>query len=163
MCAKLGCFSLKSSAYYFNMKSVLGLFIVHLYVAMIGCHSSQSFKQMPLDSVAILSHRTAIKSNVSSVTGVINGMTLIDSVQYSVSLHINSVQSKGLSENFAEEGQDVTLAPQFVVDEKNSVDVTNERNKKLLRLRYAKAGDTFNGKISLSSNGKWVIIDVESH
>lgn len=150
------------------MKCIRLFFVIQVIVIVTGCRPGEASRQAGADSTSALRRQvakkqTAIKPNASSVSGIITALELIDSLRYKVSIQINSSLTAGSMENFAEPGQHIVAAPQFFLTEGGFIDTTVERNKRLLGLRTARSGDMFIGKISLTANGNWVIVDVESN
>jgi hypothetical protein len=105
---------------------------------------------------------TTIKQNITIVGGVVESVVILDSINYQISFLVNTALPEGGLESIAEIGQKITAVSSYVVSEGGSVDIGNERNQQIFRLRSAVAKDVFIGKISLTDKQGWVIVDVES-
>lgn len=143
------------------------LFIVGMIFLFAGCRSSEISQQSVAGSaevhgIAANSSKAGIRPNASLVSGIINSIDLIDSLQFRLSLQISSSLPAGSMESFAEIGQEVVASPQFYLGEGGTMDLFNERNQRLLKVRDAKSGDMFIGKICLDGKGRWLIVEVES-
>ncbi len=151
-----------------DMKCIRLFFVLQVLVIVTGCRPMEASRQAGTDSTIVL-HRpvvkqqTAVKPNASSVSGIITALELIDSLRYKVSIQVSSSLPEGSVVNFAEAGQQIVAAPQFFLTGNGVIDTTVERNRRLLGLRTARSGDMFIGKVSLTANGNWVIVDVESN
>ena len=135
----------------------------------IGCHSPETMKQTASSGGGTTKPRaeaqesspTIIKPNASLISAVIESLVIIDDLQYRIAVRINSSTSVAGMATLAEPGQQTVLSPQYLFSNDKSIETTSDRNKKLMTLRSAKPGDTFRGKISLSGEGKWVLVEVE--
>ena len=103
----------------------------------------------------------ALKPNVLTIDATVESVIILDHIGYRVRLRINSAMSGPGMESMAP-GHRFEAVPQFVLDARNAVDVTQERNKKLLALRRSKAGDPLHGKIVLSNDSRWYLIDIDT-
>ena len=105
---------------------------------------------------------TTFKANLSRIAGTVKSVALIDTFYFRLSARIDSATAIGEMPSFAEPGSEVTLAPQYINDSNGSVDVANERNKRLLYLRSLKEGAHFHGKIVRQPVGAWTIVDTDT-
>ena len=97
----------------------------------------------------------------NDIKGTILGIQLIDSLQYKLTLRVDSVFAQEDIPVIAEARQEITARPQFSQGEGGSINPSEERNRRLLSLRSAKEGDTFHGVIALSSTTKeWYLLNV---
>lgn len=105
---------------------------------------------------------TAIKQNLTAVGVLVESVVLLDSINYKISFVVNTAIPHGGFESIAEVGQRITASPSYVVSEDGTIDMNNERNKRLFNLREAVSNDIFIGKISLTDKHGWVIVDVDA-
>lgn len=125
----------------------------------IGCHYCTIQQSGSSTESATHSNPSALKQQVSYVTGVVDTVIIIDPTRYTISVRVTSVASGGMGESIAEPGQRVTLIPQFVNDADGKPDLSHRRSKKLISLRSAKSGDTIQCSIIYSIENGWMIID----
>jgi len=101
------------------------------------------------------------KENVTLIGAVVESIELVDSVQFKVAIELRTAIPAGGAESIAEPGQRITVIPAYMSGEAGSLDMSNDRNKRLFDVRSLKQGDFLLGKISLSQNGKWYLIDTK--
>jgi len=105
---------------------------------------------------------TTIKPNITRIMGTVKSMVMKDTVDFSISAHIDSAAAIGEMPSFAEPGSDVVLVPRYIFDASGFVDISNDRNQRLFRLRTLKEGSRFHGKIARQPNGDWTIVDADT-
>jgi hypothetical protein len=114
--------------------------------------SSQLSQKPALAALARLGNR--IKGTVLSVKS-------IDTLQYRLTLRVDSVFVEEDIPTVAEAGAVITLSPQYFQNDGGTVDPSQDRNKGLLLLKSAQAGDTVRGHIAPAADGKnWMLLDV---
>ncbi|MBI1806813.1 MAG: hypothetical protein HYR76_07175 [Ignavibacteria bacterium] len=134
-----------------------------------GCCSTrmqQATQHSIIDSTAPAIHKqklsqpTTLQSNISAITATVNTIAPLDSINYRLSIRITQVAAEGETPSFAEAGQEVTVTPQYVLTDGGTVDTTVGHNRKLLGLKTISSGENFQGKISLTSTGQWMLLEV---
>lgn len=101
---------------------------------------------------------TSIKANFSAATVIVDSIVILDSVRYTAYVYIKNVKPSEAMPSFAEADQHITASPEYLKGADGSVDPENERNRNLLALRGARAGDSLEVKISLLADGTWSLI-----
>ncbi|HEV8537503.1 MAG TPA: hypothetical protein VGR15_01155 [Bacteroidota bacterium] len=138
--------------------------------ALYGCRTSESSQKPAAEtpdtartaSAAVEPKRPAVVQNVTRVEAVIEKVTALDDVHFTLSLFI--VKSDPVTGRYSliEPQQRVTVHPEFQVSgDSGSVDTNNAQNKKLLSLRDAQTGHLFTGKICIDQRGVWKLLEVE--
>jgi len=131
-----------------------------------GCCSTRTTERAaegrPADSSVVrFAPPNVIQQNLAAVEGVVDSVALTGPAEYRLSMLI---QSSGTQANgFAAQGEHVTVTPQFQLTDAGAVDTSSARNAGLLRLRAAKRGDIVRAKISLTSDGRWVLLEAHDH
>lgn len=142
----------------------------------LGCKSSKDVKQEEtrtsdvkdtlreeLPVVPSSPQPSAIKPNVTFIGAYIDSVHLLEGFNYRLFILVQTAIPVGGMESILEPGQHISAMPAYVVNEAGVIDITNERNKKLLELRSAKAGDVFLGQVSLTDKHGWVVTEVEAY
>jgi hypothetical protein len=158
------------------------LLLALLVIALIGCHPAATTTMRPSPAIAGNANpppKTAaappatdsnahaapqpipIKANVSHVNATVVLVSLLDSLDYNLSIRINDAQQVGDMVTLAEPGMTIGLKPRFLLDNDGDVDTTNERNVRLLSVRSLKTGNDFHGKVSQQAPGIWMLVDVD--
>lgn len=163
------------------MKYIIPLLLVIFSLSFFNCHTKNAVHKdtigtaRPADTTAVTikppddaAHQNAagaqiIQANISRVIGTVKKVDLLDSLYYRITIAIDSSFAMGDQASLAERGQEVTVTPRFVEDVRGGVDTTNERNKRLLSLRSLSTASPFRGKISLLGQGKWIVVDIDTH
>jgi len=118
---------------------------------------------VPQPNVApIVENRTALKANATRVVGVLSKIDTVDNLNFRVTIHVDSVFAIGEMPSLADAGQDLSAHPKFIRDLHGLVDITNERNRRLLTLRHKPAGAPFRGIVSMQTAGFWAIMETDS-
>lgn len=147
------------------------IFYFTFFTALIyGCRSSQSAEKSAVQTpdtarttgASVGSKPTAIVQNITRVEAVVEKVTVIDNIQFTLGIFV--VRSEPVQGRYSivEPQQRVTLHPEFHVSGTDgSVDLQNAQNKKMLSLREVQVGHSFTGKISIDQRGIWRLLEVE--
>ena len=103
---------------------------------------------------------SALQSNVTAVTAIVKKIIPMGTLNFRLTISISQVSAQGEAPSFAEAGQEITVTPQYFLSDGGTIDTMVERNKKLLSLKAMNPGDTFQGMISLTSTGQWMLVEV---
>jgi hypothetical protein len=150
------------------MENFLALALVFLSVAGSGCSSPQTAKTLSSGQDTVREtgqdrelKTTSLKRNGGVFTAVIEAVTILDELRYRLTVRLTTMAALEGMDAPSGQGQHLDLSPEYVLDANGTVDLSNERNKRLMTLRSAKPGDEVTGKISLVPEKGWVILDVE--
>jgi hypothetical protein len=106
-------------------------------------------------------HPTTIKANISHITATVKSVVIVDTVNFHATVHIDSSSAIGEMASFAEPGAEISLSPRYFLEANGSIDIANDRNKRLVSLRSLSAGAMIHGKIVRTLNGIWEIVDLD--
>ena len=106
-------------------------------------------------------HPTTIKANISHITATVKSVVIVDTVNFHVTVHIDSSSAIGEMASFAEPGAEISLSPRYFLEANGSIDFANERNKRLSSLRSLGEGAMIHCKIVRMLNGNWEIVDLD--
>ncbi len=137
------------------MRTLLGLFLAF---ALLSCCSSRVSEKSHTESPRQAPPPNAMQQNSSEIQGVVDSVLVTGDTDFRISLFVRSAAQQ--QNGFAAQGDHVTAMPQFVLTDSGAIDLSSDRNKVLLKLRSAKAGDVVHCKISLDSKGQWHLYDV---
>ncbi|MDI6765962.1 MAG: hypothetical protein QME52_03970 [Bacteroidota bacterium] len=152
----------------YGMNLIFYINLIFLFVISYSCCSSDKSREckktndsaLSLVQDSILIKPTTLKENAALIDAIIDSLIVIDDLQYELSIAIIKVSSIGAIDNFAEVGQRMTVKPNYVLDDSHKIDLLNERNKRLLKIKALKAGGIIKGKITLTKAGEWLLADV---
>ncbi len=131
-----------------------------------GCSSSSSSSDRDgnpngeASAPAVPRPPNVMKQNATAVQARIDSIAVSDSVSYRLAITIDSAAQVGGIDSFAEAGQQISVAPDYVTDEHGKLEASNDRNRRLMAVRTLRAGDRLRGIVSLRSTGGWVLTDV---
>lgn len=138
------------------------LLFLFLTIALACSTSKDQRQQVGRDTVA--SHvdtPPSIVPNVTLIGAVITAIAIVDEFQYTLDVELRTAIPEGHSPSIAEPGQRVRVVPSYRLDEQRAVVMSDERNKRLMDVRSKNVGDFLLGKIVLSNDGTWYLIDTE--
>jgi hypothetical protein len=125
------------------------------------CSSGATERATPGGSAETATARHAppnmIQQNLATVEGVVDTVALTGPTDFRLSMLIRSTGTQ--ANGFAAQGEHLTLSPQYQLTDSGTIDAQSARNAGLLKLRSAKRGDVVRGKISLTSDGRWVLLE----
>jgi hypothetical protein len=104
---------------------------------------------------------STIKPNITLIGAVITAINFIDDLQYTLEIELRTAIPERQSESYAEPGQHLQVVPSYQRNELGVVDTNDARNRRLLEVRSKGIGDFLFGKITLSNDWKWYLIDTE--
>jgi PBP1b-binding outer membrane lipoprotein LpoB len=146
------------------------LFIFLLALFIVACSSDKRTvaeeKTIPKDTVKVvqtpvITKRAAVKQNLTLVAAIVDSVEILDSLNYMFVVKLQTAIPERNFESFTEPGQIITVYPGYQLDESKQVDMKNPVNKKLFEMRSLKRRGHFIGKVTLASDMKWYITQVE--
>ena len=170
------------------MRRVL-IAIVVLVVWLLGCSSSESVKQSenstsrdtstvqppssPPDYVRSApdtvkpvppaENPNTIKPNLSFIGAQVESVEVFDEFRYRLHIFVGtSINEPGVA-NLIEPSSRIAVEPMYKMDSNGKIDMNDETNKRLLKLRSKKASEIFLGKVSLVLGQGFRIVWVESY
>jgi hypothetical protein len=145
-----------------NMSVLKGSLPLVLIMSLVSCCTPRKAESPP-QAPARETPATALKQNLSAVEAVIDSVALGPAPgEYSLRVTLTRTTGVEPMENLAEAGQKITLVPQYVLGSTGAPDTASVRNKGLMGLRSATKGETLKGRIALGSDGRWVLVEVNS-
>lgn len=140
--------------------------IVAFLVLVSTCQTTRSERaQTTVDTVQNAGESSqkqmAIKPNLTLIGAIIVSVDTTDRFAYSVYVELRTAIPERRYESYAEPGQLIRIFPSYKLNEKGTVDVNDERNKRLMEVRAKKVGDFLFGKITMSSDSTWYLLDTE--
>lgn len=108
-----------------------------------------------------LSRLPVVKPNLTLIGAIILAIDTTDHPHYSVDIELRTAIPDSQSESFVEPGQQLRVVPSYKFDDRGVVDVNDERNRRLMEVRSRKVGDFLFGKITMSRDSTWYLLDTE--
>ncbi len=130
-------------------------------VGLASADSSATITPEKSADTLLASQVTTIQANISHIVATVKGVVILDTVDYRITVHVDSSSAIGGLANFAEPGADITLSPRYFAAADGTVDITNDRNKRLYSLRSLQTGASVRGKVVRQPNGNWEIADLD--
>jgi hypothetical protein len=146
------------------------LFVCLLALFIIACSSNNRTvaegKTIPKDTIKVVQlpvveKRTAVKENLTLIGAIVDSVELLDSLNYKFVVKLQTAIPENNFESVIEPGQIITVYPGYQMNESKQVDMKSPINKKLFEMRTLKRRGHFIGKVTLESDMKWYITQVE--
>ncbi len=102
---------------------------------------------------------TVQRYNVSTLSAIIESITIIDTALYRVVVRTVSTSSEG--EESIAPGQAIELSPNYVMDNHSRIDWSIAINQKLRSIRDAHPGSPLRGSVMLNEHQRWLLLGVE--
>lgn len=147
------------------------LFHFLLFMAVVGCSTGDRSNQArsadtteyppppPLRDRTPVQPPAAIAENLSLIGAVVDSVEILDEKNFRLHLQLRTAIPSGGKPSLADPGQNVVVAPAFVLDERGAVQTDHDRNQRLLETRLLVRGDFLMGKITLEKDGSWYLLD----
>jgi hypothetical protein len=108
-----------------------------------------------------LSNRRVVKPNRTLIGAIILAIDTTDQPNYTVDIELRTAIPDRESDSLVEPGQRLRVVPSYKTDDRGVVDGNDERNRRLMEVRSRKVGDFLFGKITMSRDSTWYLIDTE--
>ncbi len=150
------------SIFVYDMK-YLAIFFILSGSCIFGCCSANKSQQEGSPNKENLSdtsvQRTVQRYNVSTISAIIDSVTIIDTAQYRLHVRPISADSEGGESILL--GQSLELLPHYIYNDRSAIDWSVEINKKLRSIRDIHPGSPIKGKVMLDQHQHWVLVDVD--
>lgn len=139
------------------MKILITLILTTFILSLNNCSKKPEAKEVKTEETTV----TTIKENISFVSAKILEMKKQSDTLYNLKLQILSSTSDDNLPNFAQVGEEISAKPRFILDENNSINLNETRNKNLIELSRQKPGDVVNLTLIRTLKEGWLIIDFQ--
>lgn len=103
----------------------------------------------------------AVRENLSMIGAVVRSVERTDGDSYHLTIELRTALPAGPAESIAEPGQTVIVRPAYVLGEDGKPRQGVERNARLRAAGDRKPGEALIGKIMLSAEGIWLLVDTD--
>ncbi len=104
---------------------------------------------------------TTIQDNRSIVQAKILSIYKKSAEDYSLKLRLITCDEDGSLPSMAAAGDEIMVYPNFYLDERGKINLTDQRNQKLESLSNKREGDAVNLVLKLTLKLGWLIMDVQ--
>lgn len=139
------------------MKILITLILTTFILSLNNCSKKPEAKEVKTEETTV----TTIKENISFVSAKILEMKKQSDTLYNLKLQILSSISDDNLPNFAQVGEEISAKPRFILDENNSINLNETRNKNLIELSRQKPDDVVNLTLIRTLKEGWLIIDFQ--
>ena len=147
----------------YDMKSLIIVFILS-GSCIFGCCSANNSQEEGSQKEVNLSdtsnQRTVQRYNVSTISAIVDSVSLIDTALYRLYVRTITTTSEGGESLLL--GESVELTPHYVFNDLSGIDWAIEINRKLRSVRDIHPGSPIRGTVMLDQHQHWILVDVES-
>ena len=141
----------------------LAIFFILSGSCIFGCCSANKSQEEGSSKKANLAdtsiQRTVQRYNISTISAIIDSVTIIDTALYRAYVRTISTDSEGGESILL--GQSVELLPHYIYNDRSGIDWSVEINRKLRSIRDIHPGSPVRGKVMLDQHQHWVLVDVD--
>lgn len=122
--------------------------------------SADSSGNVPLSVEAQSANPTVMKPNFIAITATIESLIVIDTIRFRLMVVLHSASSTEGMESLSA-GERIELTPKYILADDSSINPNDARNKELLSIRSASAGEQISGVIMWNPTHHWLLLSAK--